>query len=99
MLRLGLSLAMVFQAWNEGFAGIPGGNSQTVDFFVSPKGKDNWSGKRADPGENDGPFATVTRAREAVRALLKIQKKAQPVRVILRGGTYYLDSPLEFGPE
>ncbi|HEV3236523.1 MAG TPA: right-handed parallel beta-helix repeat-containing protein [Gemmataceae bacterium] len=78
---------------------MPGGNSQTVDFFVSPKGKDNWSGKRADLGENDGPFATVTRARDAVRALLKTQKEARPVRVVLRGGTYYLDSPLEFRPE
>src|SRR6185437_6229771 len=29
----------------------------------------------------------------------RTRKGPQPVRVILRGGTYYLDSPLEFGPE
>jgi hypothetical protein len=70
-----------------------------ADFFVSPRGQDTWSGRSADPGENDGPFATVSRARLAVRALLKIQQEPRPVRVVLRGGTYYLDSPLEFGPE
>ena len=75
------------------------GNPGAADFFVSPQGKDRWSGKPADPGENDGPFATVARAREAVRALLKTQKEPRRVRVVLRGGTYYLDSPLEFGPE
>jgi hypothetical protein len=65
--------------------------------YVSPRGNDQWSGKLADPGKDDGPFATVAHAREAVRAFLEIQTK--PVRVVLRAGTYYLDSPLEFGPE
>ncbi len=69
-----------------------------ADFFVSPAGKDTWSGKQADPGDDDGPFATVARAREAVRALLRTQQEPRPVRVVLRGGTYYLDSPLQFGP-
>ena len=64
-------------------------------FYVSPRGNDQWSGKLADPGKDDGPFATVAHAREAVRAFLKIQTK--PVRVVLRAGTYYLDAPLEFG--
>jgi len=69
------------------------------DFFVSMRGKDTWSGTLADPGENDGPFATVARARDAVRALRRVQKQPQRIRVVLRGGTYYLDSSLEFGPE
>ena len=63
------------------------------------QGKDTWAGKRPDPGEDDGPFATVARAREAVRALLKTLDRPRPVRVVLRAGTYYLDAPLEFGPE
>ena len=71
---------------------------ETVDFFVSPQGKDTWSGKQADPGEEDGPFATVARARDAVRALLETQKEPRPLRVVLRAGTYYLNQPLEFGP-
>jgi hypothetical protein len=70
-----------------------------VDFFVSPRGKDTWAGKLPEPGEDDGPFATVGRAREAVRALLRALDRPRPARVVLRAGTYYLDSPLEFGPE
>ena len=81
------------------FAEAPTASPAAADFFVSPKGNDRWSGRLAVPGENDGPFATAARARQAVRALLKTQKEPQGVHVVLRGGTYYLDSPLAFGPE
>ena len=37
---------------------------QSADFFVSPRGNDAWSGRLADPGPADGPFATLERARE-----------------------------------
>ncbi len=42
-----------------------------ADFYVSTKGNDAWSGKIADPNSTatDGPFATIQRAREAIRAL------------------------------
>jgi hypothetical protein len=100
MMRLGFLLVTAcFQGWPEGVGAPPIRDPGTAYFFVSPAGKDEWSGNSPDPGENDGPFATVVRAREAVRALQKTQKAPQPVRVVLRGGTYYLDSPLEFGPE
>jgi hypothetical protein len=99
-VKLSLLLAITcFQARLEGVARTPIENPEAADFFVSPRGKDNWSGKLAEPGKNDGPFATVARAREAVRAWLKTRKEPRRVRVLLRGGTYYLDSPLEFGPE
>lgn len=99
---LTLSLLLVTahsQTWLEEVASAPSKNPGTADFFVSPRGKDLWSGKMAEPGGNDGPFATVARAREAVRALLKTQKEPRRVNVLLRGGTYHLESPLEFGPE
>ena len=67
----------------EGVAATTVGNAEAVDFFVAPHGNDHWSGQRADPGKNDGPFATVARAREAVRALLKTRKEQRRVRVIL----------------
>ena len=70
-----------------------------VNFFVSPRGNDNWSGKLAEPSGNDGPFATMTRARDAVRSALKASKPPEGVRVVLRGGIYYFESPLDFGPE
>src|SRR5690349_6532311 len=70
-----------------------------ASFFVSPRGKDAWSGKLADPGAADGPFATIGRAREAVRAHLRTLDRPRPVYVVLRAGTYDLDAPLKFGPE
>jgi hypothetical protein len=73
--------------------------SPVADFYVSLQGKDTWSGKRADPSEKDGPFATVARAREAVRELRRSLKEQRPTRVELRGGTYYLDAPLVFDAE
>jgi len=48
-------------------------NAESVkaDFFVSPEGNDEWSGTLAAPNEtkNDGPFATLQRAQQAVRSL------------------------------
>ncbi|MDB6038917.1 MAG: hypothetical protein JWM99_2758, partial [Verrucomicrobiales bacterium] len=82
-----------------GFAAPPVGLPDAVDFFVSTQGNDMWSGKSAEPNGKDGPVATVARARDAVRALRKIMKEPQRVRVVLRGGMYYLDAPVEFGPE
>jgi hypothetical protein len=64
-----------------------------ADFFVSPKGNDCWSGRLSNPASGDGPFATIA------RALRKSQKEPRTVRVVLRGGTYNLDRPLEFGPD
>ena len=71
---------------------------KAVEFFVSPHGNDSWSGRLASPGEKDGRFATIMRAREAVRTFRKAQAQPALVKVVLRGGTYYLDQPLDFGP-
>ena len=45
--------------------------STDADFYVSPKGDDNWSGALAAPNmdKTDGPFATIKRAKAAVREL------------------------------
>src|SRR5262249_14642834 len=86
------------QVWREEVA-APLDRPETEVFFVSPHGNDRWSGKSAAPAEADGPFATVARAQQAVREYLKARKEPRRVRVELRGGVYYLDSPLEFGPE
>jgi len=42
-----------------------------ADFYVSPDGNDNWSGRLECPNasKTDGPFATLTRARDAVREM------------------------------
>ncbi len=70
-----------------------------LELFVSPRGNDNWSGRLPSPADTDGPFATVSRARDAVRALRKSGTERRAVRIVIRGGTYFLDSPLTFSPE
>ena len=66
------------------------------DFFVAVNGNDAWSGTLAAPNAEgtDGPFATLEKARDAVRAAFKAQPKAYAVQV--RGGTYELKSTLKF---
>ena len=46
-------------------------NGKKADFYVSPTGNDKWSGTLEEPNSNmiDGPFATIERARLAVRKL------------------------------
>ncbi len=74
-----------------------------VVFYVSPDGNDAWSGKLLSPNdsETDGPFATLQRARDAIRELKRQQDNSleQPVTVFVRGGTYFLDEPIVFTPE
>jgi hypothetical protein len=64
-------------------------------FFVSTDGNDAWSGKLDSPNaeKTDGPFATIARAKDAVRNL---QPLSEPVTVMLRGGQYFLDAPVVF---
>ncbi len=73
---------------------------QSADFYVSPHGSDRWSGTRPDvrAGGSDGPFATLERARDAVRSL-KASRHGHPVTVLMRGGVYRLSRPLVFQPE
>ncbi len=68
----------------------------TADFYVSPGGSDVWSGTLANPNQQgtDGPFATLQRARDAVRKLKK--KKSTDIVVYLFGGTYTLSDTVVF---
>ncbi|SRR5579885_980589 len=69
-------------------------------FYVSPMGNDSWSGKFAQPtGHADGPFATVARARDAIRALKASGQWHAPIRIVVRGGEYFLTEPLVFTPQ
>ena len=73
-----------------------------VVYYVAPMGNDAWSGRQANPVRDgtDGPFASVARARDAVRAL-KARRGGlrRPVRILIRGGRYELPETLRFGPE
>ena len=76
----------------------PQEEEQPADFYVATNGNDAWSGKLAAPnaGNTDGPFATLRRARNAVRELKLAQEGlTQPVTVMVRGGRYYLESTFD----
>jgi hypothetical protein len=71
------------------------------NFYVAPSGNDTWSGTLAAPNapRTDGPFATFIRARDAVRSLKSSRSTTAPIRVLVRGGTYFVEDPPVFGPE
>ena len=68
----------------------------THRFYVSTDGNDQWSGALSAPNSDgtDGPFATLTRARNAIREQNAANQLTGPVNVIVIGGTYYLSHPL-----
>ncbi|MCC6444225.1 MAG: right-handed parallel beta-helix repeat-containing protein [Armatimonadetes bacterium] len=62
-----------------------------MNLYVSPNGNDAWSGRKAGPNraQSDGPFATLERARDAVRSLKSSGGLPKGgVTVWLRGGVY-----------
>lgn len=65
---------------------------ETADFVVAPNGSDQ------NPGSAEQPFATLARAQQAVRQF-KRQHAPRDITVLVRGGTYVLTAPLEFGTE
>lgn len=74
-------------------------NAATI-FYVATNGRDAWSGRLAEPnaGKTDGPFATLVRGRDAVRAHKAKNGLAEPVTVLVREGCYYFDEPLILTP-
>ena len=63
-------------------------HSVNITFFVAKNGNDSWSGKLFAPNKDktDGPFASITRARDAIRQLKKDQGGLkEPIIVMVRG--------------
>jgi parallel beta-helix repeat protein len=75
--------------------------SSAIVFYISPDGNDAWTGKQPTPQGGDGAFATIARARDAIRELKQQQGGTlkEPVTVFLRGGTYFLPETLSFTAE
>jgi parallel beta-helix repeat protein len=69
-----------------------------AEFFVAANGSDAWSGTLAAPNraKTDGPFATLERARDAVREL---KDPKAPATVYVRKGTYFLNDTFVLGPQ
>ena len=66
------------------------------EWFVAPDGNDQWSGQQNVPNaaKTDGPFATLARAQQAVRAARDSATGARIVTV--RAGRYELTAPLTY---
>ncbi len=62
-----------------------------TSFYVATDGNDN------HPGTVGKPFATISRARDAVREKIKAGLN-ESVTILIRGGRYQLDETLVFGP-
>lgn len=60
-----------------------------VDFHVAPNGKDT------NPGTAEQPFATLTRARDAVRASKQERGFGEEAKIVLHDGTWRLPEPLD----
>jgi len=73
--------------------------ASSADLYLSPRGSDDWSGTLSVPNAQgtDGPFASLERARDAVRVLKK--KKSTDIVVWVREGTYRLEKTVVFGLE
>lgn len=71
------------------FSAVEGGSAT---FHVSPRGSDDNSGTERKP------FATLTRARDAIRQM-KFRKMREPIRVIVHGGNYPLTNQLALAME
>lgn len=69
--------------------------------YVSPDGRDDWSGKLSKPNAagTDGPLASLDGARQKVREFRKQGGAGIPVEVTIAGGRYPLRKPVQFGPE
>ncbi len=70
-------------------------------FYVATNGNDEWSGTLATPNpqRTDGPFATLERARNAVRTLKQQHVEAASIVVVLRAGTYTVTDPITLTSE
>lgn len=76
-------------------------NARAGTVYVAPDGNDGWSGSlaRANADKTDGPLATLTGARDAVRKLKAKGPLTEPVRVLIADGTYFVTGPTVFEPQ
>ena len=94
-------IALFFTAVAMSLARFPGSAAaQPLEtakslFYVSPRGNDQWSGRlpAADREPQDGPFATLTAARNAIRRLKSENRLPGAVDVMVLEGTYHLAEP------
>jgi len=72
-----------------------------MDLHVATDGNDAWSGKltRPNPTTTDGPLATLTGARDAIRKFKHQGPLTEAIHVIIADGKYHVTAPLELDSE
>jgi len=95
LLAAFLTLATTLTVFAQNAALDDARKEKSGDFFVSLSGNDSWSGKLSAPNadKTDGPFATLEKAREAVRNASVLDPK--PYTVVVLEGRYELAKPFE----
>ena len=83
------TVALLLTVATPAFAAEP---ADSTSFLVATDGSD------ANPGTKERPFATLSKARDAVRQVIAAGLTSD-VNVVIREGTYRLTEPLTFGPE
>jgi parallel beta-helix repeat protein len=81
------------------FVGSSFVSAESFAFYISQDGNDEWSGRISESLENDGPFATIQRAQQAVRDLIKSGEATSAILVYFRGGEYSLTQEIVFTPQ
>lgn len=73
----------------------------SATIFVAPSGRDAWSGtlQTANRTGTDGPVASLTGARDAVRKLKAAGPLSEPVTIRIAPGAYKLQEPFVLTPE
>ena len=96
---LNLSLLLLLGPFLSNCWGAPSDFPPKADFYVSTDGSDDWSGSlpQSNAQGKDGPFASLARARDAVREL-KQDSPDGGVVVLIREGLYRLSETVVFGP-
>lgn len=92
-----LYVTVAIGAWSALTCTASAQSRQHFDYFISPRGSDDWSGRLPDANatQTDGPFATLERAKAEVRTARSSEPNAT-IRVALRGGTYRLEKAVVF---
>jgi hypothetical protein len=81
---------------------IDGWKTRPADLFISTDGDDGWSGRLSKPSaeRTDGPFATLTRGRDAVRAMIADNEiGTEGIVVEILNGSYEMSEPVELSQE
>ncbi|MDQ2730405.1 MAG: right-handed parallel beta-helix repeat-containing protein, partial [Armatimonadota bacterium] len=93
-------MAALLLAWPKSERAVGQKAPPMTNYYVSTTGNDEWSGANSKPHGTtaDGPFATLTRARNAIRND-RAEGLEGPVTVLIEPGTYTLAEPFVLEPE